>query len=93
MNLRILVLYEPSYEGGAGVDHGGIDDKQLPRSKRAKGRLLIVLGEGRTPQLQRTLKILDKAPVHVQLQNGLVANEVASVQPVLYKAAGSVLEN
>ena len=89
MDVDVLVLYEPTYEGGSGVHHSGIDDSKSPRSK---GRLLIIVGEGsKGQQLQRTLKILDKSPAHVKLHSGLVSVEVASVQPVLYKAAGEVL--
>ena len=92
LNISILVLYEASYEGGAGVDHGGIDDGSTPSNrKRVLGRLLIVLGESGTPTLQKTLKVLHRTPIHVRLHKGLVASEAASVQSVLYKAAGSVL--
>jgi hypothetical protein len=91
MGIRILVLYEPLYQGGSGVDHGGLIDDTVPPSKRAKGRLLVILSEAELPQLQRTFKVLDRNPMHVRLQKGLVTNEIASVQPVLYKTAGSVL--
>jgi len=98
-NASVLVLYEASYRGGAGVNHGGIEDltneekrASLPLSNNAKGRLLIVIGDTAATSLRQTLKVLDNAPLHVRLNQSLMTNEVASVQPSLYKAAGSVLK-
>ena len=89
--MRILVLYEPDYCGGAGGDHGGLVDETVPPQKRASGRLLVALAESEELRLQRTLKVLDRKPFHLRLKKGLVTNEVASVQPVLYKTANSVV--
>ena len=98
-NVSVLVLYEASYRGGAGANHGGIEDctseekeASLPQSNNAKGRLLIVLGDTAANNLHQTLKVLYNAPLHVRLNQGLMMNEAASLQPSLYKAAGSVLK-
>lgn len=97
MNLTLLVLYEPMYAGGAGLDHGGIKDLQRTSSPTEKGssprgRLLVIVGDSVSKSLPRTISLLDAPPFLVGLHTGLVANEVASVQEELYRAAGSLLE-
>lgn len=92
-NLSVLVLYEESYTGGAGLEHGSIDDlTDDRRPRRPKGRLLIILSDSMTNDLVQTLQILDKSPQRVKLSSGLVSGEVVSVQPALYKTAGSLLQ-
>lgn len=87
--LNVLVLYEPEYTGGAGVEHGGIEQDQV--AQPANGRLLVILGDTAAERLDQTFRLLARAPVHVRLGHGR-AGEAASVQPALYKAAGSVLQ-
>ena len=98
--VSILVLFEPVYRGGAGILHGGIadenDNESTGRRKRkrppsSKGRLLIIVGDRLKRDLPKCLQILDKPPMHVRLNAGLLSNEIASVQPSLYRAAGSLL--
>lgn len=91
-NVSVVVLYEPSYSGGAGMDHGGIED--LAGSSVAstrRGRLLIIVGDSVAMDLPKTCAILDTAPLEVELHTGLVANEIASVQGTLYRTAGRLL--
>mmetsp|Transcript_25909 Transcript_25909/g.39803 ORF Transcript_25909/g.39803 Transcript_25909/m.39803 type:complete len:556 (-) Transcript_25909:1243-2910(-) len=97
MNLTLLVLYEPMYCGGAGLDHGGINDLQRTsssddRETPPRGRLLVIVGDALSSDLPRAISLLDEAPLLVGLSTGLVANEVVSVQEKLYKAAGDILE-
>lgn len=97
--LSVLVLYDPSYRGGAGANHGGVaflspgeggSGNQDPGS--AKGRLVVVLADRASRKLDRTVRLLVQNPVHVRLKQGsLATSESASVQPMLYGAAGSVL--
>jgi hypothetical protein len=92
-NLSVLVLYEESYAGGAGLEHGSIDDLTDDRRlRRPKGRLLIILSDSMTNDLVRTLQILDKSPHRVKLTSGLISGEVVSVQPALYRTAGDLLQ-
>jgi len=90
-NISCLVLYEPSYTGGSGLDHGGIDDLAEDSSAKSKGRLLVVVSDSAANDLTRIMDILDSNPLQVGLHAGLVANEVASVQPALYHAAGRLV--
>jgi hypothetical protein len=94
-NLSVLVLYEEAYDGGAGLEHGTINslaDMDSRRGKRKpRGRILIALGDALSEDLVQTIMILNQAPQRVKLSSGLVTNEVASVQPTLYKTAGKLL--
>jgi len=56
-----------------------------------KGRLLIVLGNPFSGDSVQCLQTLDEPPRLLKLSSGLVTNEVASVQPTLYKTAGKLL--
>jgi hypothetical protein len=90
-NISWMVLYEPMYSGGAGLNHGGIEDlANGGRSKR--GRMLVIMSDSSAEDLSRTLDVLDTEPLQISLNAGLVANEVASVQPVLYRAAGRLVQ-
>ena len=99
-SLSVLVLYEESYDRGAGLDHGTINSLTEPRGggrkgrlpRKPKGRLIVVLGESISKDLSKTMKFLDHKPQRVRLSSGLVVDEVASVQPTLYKSAGKLLE-
>jgi hypothetical protein len=92
VNASVLVLYESSYRGGAGIHHGGIDEVGDGKFGTTKGRLLIVIGDNVAGNLGATLKVLGQAPLHVGLTPGLATSEVASVQASLYKSAGELLE-
>lgn len=100
LKFSILVLYEASYTGGSGVNYGGIiedgkdgDGKQsLSANGATKGRLLIIISDNLNGKLDPTLRVINKPARHVRLRQGLLTNEAASVQPVLYKAAGAILE-
>lgn len=91
-NLTLLVLWEPAYEGGAGVDHGGIKDL-LGSSRKKRGRVLVILRDPFNNDLNGTFDVLDVEPLELELQSGLVTNEVASVHPYLYRTAGRVLRS
>ena len=107
-HLRVLVLYESDYDGGAGLDHGNLEQLLLQdehnvnengsnrrRRRPPRGRLLVILQDSLSSShnLVGTLQLLDKKPQRVKLSSGLVNNEIVSVQPVLYKAAGALLED
>lgn len=103
--LSILVLYEEEYDGGAGLDHGGIDDllrEQREQQKEAggegasspvrRGRILVILKDEYSNDLVKTIRILDRPPETLALHAGLVSAEAASVNGVLWRSAGRVLE-
>lgn len=92
MNVSVLVLFESSYRGGAGIHHGGIDEASGGKRGGSKGRLLIVIGDNVVGHLGKTFRVLGHEPSHVRLTQGVVTSEAASVQAALYKAAGAVLE-
>jgi hypothetical protein len=92
VNASVLVLYEPSYRGGAGAHHGGIDEAGSATFGSTKGRLVIVISDNLAGNMGATLKVLGQAPLHVRLTQGSATSEIASVQAGLYKAAGSLLE-
>jgi hypothetical protein len=96
--LRVVVLYEPYYTGGAGMNHGGIDglannhglDSQ--QDQPARGRYLIIIKDGLEEDLEKTLECLDSTPEFFELDVGLVSGEIASVNRILWMAAQKVLE-
>jgi len=105
--VSVLVLWEPEYLGGAGLDHGGVDGLLLvstttttttpttssrQRLPKPRGRLLVLIQDGYANDLERTIACLDVEPQVVALNVGLVANEASSVNGLLYKAAGQVLQ-
>ena len=90
-NVTVLVLYEPSYKGGAGLDHGGIEDLAGLSAGSSRGRLLVIVGDSVTWDLPKTYAILDEIPMEVELHTGLVAKEIASVQRTVYRTAGQLL--
>jgi hypothetical protein len=89
--MTVLVLYEELYSGGAGLEHGTIDHLTTGQPRRPRGRLLVVLGDDLSHDMVNILKVLDQKPQRIKLSSGLVTNEMASVQPSLYKTAGSLL--
>jgi hypothetical protein len=91
-NLAVLVLYEESYDGGAGLEHGSITALTEGRRREPRGRLLVIVGDELSgDDLVKAMAILNQKPQRVKLSSGLVTNEVASVQPTLYKTAGKLL--
>jgi hypothetical protein len=96
LKLSVVVLYEPDYQGGAGVEHGGIeqDEDDAPASavsRRAKGRLIVILGDTARQNLGETIAALAQTPPsHVRLKGQ--GSEAGSVQPNLYRAAVAVLQ-
>ena len=104
--LSVVVIYEPFYNGGRGLEHGSIfyslknmsprsppDSENKENRPRTGGRLLVVLGDRSSSALSTTerIKLLVETPQRIKLSSGLVTNEVASVQPTLYKTAGELL--
>jgi hypothetical protein len=81
VNISIIVLWQPHYHGGAGINHGTIhdlmdqpydmnndDDNTPTKSQRCRGRLLIMVHDSATHQLMETMVVLDHKPIHVPLQ-------------------------
>ena len=67
--INVLVLYEKSYNGGAGYSHGGIDGIAMALEDSAddddiatapRGRLLITLGDQYGNDLPATISVLDQ---------------------------------
>ena len=104
LSLSVLVIYEPHYTGGMGLEHGNLlsltQSSSNPSSSESEnrmqqlckgGRLLVILGNNPSLSNTRRIEILDETPRRVKISSGLVTNEVASVQPELYKEAGNLL--
>jgi hypothetical protein len=101
--LRVVVLYEPNYNGGVGMNHGGIDGlashanenqrrDDNEEGKAARGRYLIIIKDDLEHDLIKTLECLDSTPEFFELDVGLVSGEIASVNRILWVAAQKVLE-
>ena len=69
---------------------GPENDKEKQQQSRG-GRLLVVLGDASSFNIKQRIEILDETPQKIKLSSGLVTNEVASVQPTLYKKAGELM--
>lgn len=105
LSLSVLVIYEPLYSGGVGLEHGNLlsltespsnseksGERERGTIQKCKGgRLLVVLGHKSSLRTTKRVEILDATPQKIKLSSGLVTNEVASVQPELYKKAGELL--
>ena len=92
---RILVIYEKDYNGGAGMDHGGIDGiAEHDESKRInRGRILVVLRDEYDMHLDKTLKCIDKHPEFLDLNIGLVSGEIVCVNKMIWQTAQKVLQS
>lgn len=90
VNVSFTVLWEPSYHGGAGLEHGGIHDLIESRAKK-RGRLIVVVRDPIQNNLKKIVNVLDEDPLELELKSGLVANEIVSVHPLLYRSAGRML--
>lgn len=104
ISLSVLVLYEPYYAGGMGLEHGSLQslkekssDQSVSENENGEqkeclgGRLLVVLGQKALFSKAQRIQLLDETPQKIKLSSGLVTNEVASVQPELYRKAGELL--
>jgi len=92
--LHILVLYEPNYNGEAGIYHGGIDEllrETSSSSAEKRGRYLVIVRDSYSTDFEKTIQCLDEIPTTLELSAGLVANEIASVNGLLWNMAGLVL--
>lgn len=87
LNVTVLVLYEPQYRGGGGVEHANVF-RERP-AKICHGRILIALGTD-DATIGDMLPILALPAQLVPLK--LTQQEAASVQPMLYRAASQVLQ-
>ena len=104
--INVLVLYEKSYNGGAGYSHGGIDgiaialEDSIDDDAKPRGRLLILLGDQYGNDLPATISVLDQEQRIISLDlDGSAAEaglppsaRMASVCGPLYDAARDVLE-
>ena len=98
LSLSVVVIYEPDYSGGMGLEHGTLlsltTSSGAPKENRPKGkggRLLVALGQKSSLSTAQKIELLDQPPKKVKLSSGLVTDEVASVQPELYKKAGELV--
>lgn len=91
---RILVIYEKDYNGGAGMNHGGIDAiAESHDSKRNnRGRILVVLRDEYDTNLDKTLQCIDKHPEFLDLNIGLVSGEIVCVNKMIWQTAQKVLQ-
>jgi len=101
--LQVLVLHETDYGGGGGIHHGGIDGLLLssssssshPKSSSSaqhpRGRILIIVRDVHETDLHQTMNQLDHAPEFVDLEEGLMAQEVACVNGILWRSAEELL--
>jgi hypothetical protein len=92
LKVNILVLWEPSYCGGAGIEHGSMQDL-IGESHNNRGRILVIVRDPVSENLKGVMDMLDATPLALQIQAGLVAREIASVQPILYRTAGRILKS
>mmetsp|Transcript_9498 Transcript_9498/g.23310 ORF Transcript_9498/g.23310 Transcript_9498/m.23310 type:complete len:581 (-) Transcript_9498:1055-2797(-) len=102
--LSVIVIFEPHYAGGTGLEHGNLVSLTQTSHKPSNlnteaeenkvhkgGRLVIVLGHKSSLSTAQRVGILDEKPKRIKLSSGLVTNEVASVQSELYRKAGDLL--
>ena len=103
--LSVIVIFEPHYTGGIGLEHGNLVSLTQSSSNPSNlngeaeknndskgGRLVIVLGHKSSLSTAQRVELLDKKPKRIKLSSGLVTNEVASVQSGLYRKAGELLD-
>lgn len=104
LNVTVMVLYQPEYRGGAGMEHGSLFG-EMP-TRMYKGRLFIVLGTT-DASISDMLQVLGLKAQLVALQTTTKSSsktgpssapqaeqqhEAVSVQPLLYRAASQVLQ-
>lgn len=86
LQVNVLVLYQPDYCGGAGLEHGSLFG-EIP-SKLYRGKVLIVLGTADT-SVSDMLQVLGLPAQLVALKT--TQHEAVSVQALLYRAASQIL--
>jgi hypothetical protein len=94
LSVDVLVLFEPSYQGGAGLRHGDIDgltQSQKQQLNSATGRILIIIGDAVSQDLNQMLKLLEQRPMTVAF--GRQGSQSCAVQASLYNAASQLLES
>jgi hypothetical protein len=98
--LHIVVMYEEDYNGGAGIDHGGInsiimndeeENESAENSRSRRGRYLIMIKDAYENEMESSLQVLDEEPIFVELSLGLISGEVACVNPKIYRSAAKIL--
>ncbi|GKY94654.1 hypothetical protein MPSEU_000430800 [Mayamaea pseudoterrestris] len=94
LTLKIHVLYEPNYRGGA----GGIQEA-APQHVVHGGRVLVILSDSAADNLQQTLQYLHNEPIGVPISKPAARvigknkeEQVAFLHPLVYRAAGQVAE-
>ena len=87
LTVKVLVLFDPHYRGGAGLEYGNLFD-EVP-SYIHHGQLLITLGTS-DASMEDMFRVLKLPAQLVKLQT--TQNEAGSVQPLLYRAASQVLQ-
>ena len=103
LSLEVVVMFERGYNGGVGIDHGGINgltldqhehengDRGHDSGNNPRGRYFILIRDKLEQNLEQSLQVLDEDPAFVELSLGLVSGEVVGVNPILYDAAAKVL--
>ena len=94
ISITVVVIYEANYNGGGGVDHGGLNDLlsftkadgHEGAMQENRGRFLVVLSEG--CDLASVVSTLDGPPQRLSHR----ADTVLSVCKPLYQIAGRVLD-
>lgn len=99
--ISVVVIFEQNYSGGAGVNHGGIngltsqlklDNHHGPIPEKPRGRYLIILNDLNQDDMVQSLQVLDNRPSFFQLSLGLVSDEVACVNSLMWKTAAAILD-
>jgi hypothetical protein len=94
LSVDVLVLFEPSYRGGAGRRHGDIDgstQRQNQQLHSATGRILIIVGDSLSQDLRQMLKLLEQRPLSIAF--GRQESQSGAVQASLYRVASQLLES
>jgi len=103
--ISVVILHEPFYRGMCGLHHGGIDalliQQQEQTSKSASvnqpsnqvtnGRILVIINDSLEGNLEKTLQVLNTEPEFIDLDVGLISQELACVNTHLWKCAALVL--
>ena len=98
--INVVVIFEQNYRGAAGVNHGGIngltsqsklDNHHSPITEKPRGRYLIILNDLNEDDMVQSLQILDNVPSFFQLSLGLVSDEIACVNSLMWKTAAALL--
>lgn len=98
ISITVVVIHEASYNGGGGVDHGGLndllsftkaDDHEEREIQENRGRFLVVLSDQTSGcDLASIVSTLDSPPQRLSRRS----DTVLSVCRPLYEIAGNVLD-